>query len=319
MIQRYNYIDRLKGFTILLVVIGHILAFSMIGDRNPINTVIASFHMPLFMFLSGLVIKEPKIGKALFVRLLQLLAPFLVVGLLFNLCINDTFESFFANDFKKGYWYLWVLAVYYIFLMPTRINIIGRFSFVKDIVIGTVLFVFLKFLARRIGTYDWFSLSLMSNLWIYFYTGFLVRRYNGISWLKKRASLFSVALLSYIPLLIFYDKGTLIHFAQIVPLTAIIILLYIFIYRNDKYSKVENLLAWIGKGTLDIYIYHYFILQIINIPYLGNWFIYTSNYFLEVILLCIMAVAISCICIYIGKVIRLSSLLTMFVYGRYNL
>lgn len=157
MIQRYNYIDRLKGFTILLVVIGHILAFSMIGDRNPINTVIASFHMPLFMFLSGLVIKEPKIGKALFIKLLQLLAPFLVVGLLFNLCINDTFESFFANDFKKGYWYLWVLAVYYIFLMPTRINIIGRFSFVKDIVIGTVLFVFLKFLARRIGTYDWFS------------------------------------------------------------------------------------------------------------------------------------------------------------------
>ena len=37
MIQRYNYIDRLKGFTILLVVIGHILAFSMIGDRNPIK------------------------------------------------------------------------------------------------------------------------------------------------------------------------------------------------------------------------------------------------------------------------------------------
>ena len=319
MIQRYNYIDRLKGFTILLVVIGHILAFSMIGDRNPINTVIASFHMPLFMFLSGLVIKEPKIGKALFVRLLQLLAPFLVVGLLFNLCINDTFESFFANDFKKGYWYLWVLAVYYIFLIPTRINITERFSFVKDIVIGIVLFVFLKFLARRIGTYDWFSLSLMSNLWIYFYTGFLVRRYNGISWLKKRASLFSVALLSYIPLLIFYDKRMLIHFAQIVPLTAIIILLYIFIYRNDKISKVENLLAWIGKGTLDIYIYHYFILQIINIPYLGNWFIDTSNYFLEVIFLCVMAVTISCICIYIGKVIRLSSLLTMFVYGKYNL
>lgn len=102
----YNYIDRLKGLAIILVVIGHILSFSMMGGKNPINTVITSFHMPLFMFLSGLVIKEPKIGKKLLARFLQLLAPFLVVGLLFNLCINDTFESFFANGFKKGYWYL---------------------------------------------------------------------------------------------------------------------------------------------------------------------------------------------------------------------
>lgn len=57
--------------------------------------------MPLFMFLSGLVIKEPKIGKKLLARFLQLLAPFLVVGLLFNLCINDTFESFLLMDLKK--------------------------------------------------------------------------------------------------------------------------------------------------------------------------------------------------------------------------
>jgi putative membrane protein len=314
----YNYIDRLKGLAIILVVIGHILSFSMMGGKNPINTVITSFHMPLFMFLSGLVIKEPKIGKKLLARFLQLLAPFLVVGLLFNLCINDTFESFFANGFKKGYWYLWVLAVYYIFLVLTKINVIERFSLVKDIIIGVALFVLLKFLSREVGTSDWFSISLMSNLWLYFYTGFLVRRYNGVDWLKKRTALFSIALISYIPLLILYDKETLIHFAQIVPLTAIIILLYIFIYRNDKYSKIENLLAWIGKGTLDIYIFHYFILQIINIPILGNWFIETSNYFLEVIFLCILSIIISCACICIGRTIRLSPLLTQIVYGKIN-
>lgn len=316
--QRYNYIDRLKGLAIILVVIGHILSFSMIGDRNPINTVITSFHMPLFIFLSGVVIKEPKLGKALFKRLLQLLVPFLVVGLLFNLCINDSFESFFANGFKKGYWYLWVLAVYNLFLLSTKIFLLKRYHFIKDFIIGFVFFLFLKFLSQRVGTNDWFSLSLMSNLWLYFYAGFLVRRYNGINWIIKKKSLFSIAFISYIPLLILYDKGTIVHFAQIVPLTAIIILLYIFVCRNDKYSKIENLLEWIGKRTLDIYIYHYFILQIINIPYLGNWFIETSNYFLEMIVLFVMAVVISWTCIYMGKVVRLSPLLKKFVYGRYN-
>lgn len=41
--QRIPYIDTLKGFTILLVIIGHI--YSM---NNPIKIWIYSFHMPLF-------------------------------------------------------------------------------------------------------------------------------------------------------------------------------------------------------------------------------------------------------------------------------
>ena len=53
---RIQYIDRLKGLAILLVVIGHLMAFCTHGERNPIYEVICSFHMPLFMFLSGLVL-----------------------------------------------------------------------------------------------------------------------------------------------------------------------------------------------------------------------------------------------------------------------
>ena len=62
MTSRYEYIDRLKGLAILLVVMGHLMAFSLIASRNPIFTVISSFHMPLFMFLSGLVVSNPFAG-----------------------------------------------------------------------------------------------------------------------------------------------------------------------------------------------------------------------------------------------------------------
>lgn len=51
---RVQYIDRLKGLAIILVVMGHIFGFSQLEDG--INTFIYTFHMPLFMFLSGLVI-----------------------------------------------------------------------------------------------------------------------------------------------------------------------------------------------------------------------------------------------------------------------
>ena len=54
---RIQYIDSLKGFAIVLVVMGHIFGFSQPEDG--INTFIYTFHMPLFMFLSGLVISPP--------------------------------------------------------------------------------------------------------------------------------------------------------------------------------------------------------------------------------------------------------------------
>ncbi len=58
---RVQYIDRLKGLAIILVVMGHIFGFSQPEDG--INTFIYTFHMPLFMFLSGLVISAPPISR----------------------------------------------------------------------------------------------------------------------------------------------------------------------------------------------------------------------------------------------------------------
>lgn len=50
--KRIDYIDRMKGFAIFLVVMGH-LSFS--GISTVMSPWISSFHMSLFMFLSGLV------------------------------------------------------------------------------------------------------------------------------------------------------------------------------------------------------------------------------------------------------------------------
>ena len=53
--QRLLYVDELKGFAILMVVIGHIFYFSfrIQGEEyiSPWSEIIYSFHMPLFAFL----------------------------------------------------------------------------------------------------------------------------------------------------------------------------------------------------------------------------------------------------------------------------
>lgn len=57
--MRINYIDRMKGLAILLVVLGHVYSFVMGAESSEVNRFIYSFHMPLFMALSGYVAFTP--------------------------------------------------------------------------------------------------------------------------------------------------------------------------------------------------------------------------------------------------------------------
>lgn len=57
--QRILYFDWIKGLAIILVVMGHLYTFSETTSGNLINKLIGSFHMPLFMYVSGFVAFTP--------------------------------------------------------------------------------------------------------------------------------------------------------------------------------------------------------------------------------------------------------------------
>lgn len=57
--QRVEYIDAMRGFAIILVIIGHLIqTYYCNVYSNAIFRVIYSFHMPLFFFISGCVSKS---------------------------------------------------------------------------------------------------------------------------------------------------------------------------------------------------------------------------------------------------------------------
>ena len=51
--KRNIFIDFIKGFLILLVILGHFLPGTL--SENPARYVIYSFHMPAFFFISGML------------------------------------------------------------------------------------------------------------------------------------------------------------------------------------------------------------------------------------------------------------------------
>jgi fucose 4-O-acetylase-like acetyltransferase len=85
--KRIQYIDALKGFAIVWVVLGHIAEHSFDIKTTEFNHFYASFHMPLFMFLSGIFalnsFRHYNASEGLlFLRkkTLRILIPFAVIG-----------------------------------------------------------------------------------------------------------------------------------------------------------------------------------------------------------------------------------------------
>lgn len=70
--ERINWIDMAKGGGIILVVIGHCL-----NPNSVINSVIFSFHMPLFFIISGYLLKsDVTISHFLYKKSVRLLLPY---------------------------------------------------------------------------------------------------------------------------------------------------------------------------------------------------------------------------------------------------
>ncbi len=100
--MRILFIDKLKGVAIIFVVMGHVAEFGVGVKDTLFNQFYASFHMPLFMFLSGLFAYKSfehwnMSETILFVKkkFLRVMLPFFTIG--------GGYMLMFTTDIIKGY------------------------------------------------------------------------------------------------------------------------------------------------------------------------------------------------------------------------
>ena len=112
MTHRLHYIDNLKGVLILLVVLGHCIQCTDLDfDHNAVFRYIYSFHMPLFMCVSGFVSYKPDIKwQTVQKRFRQLIIPFLA-WVAVSCCVHLDPTLFLAKVVHpdSGLWFLWTL------------------------------------------------------------------------------------------------------------------------------------------------------------------------------------------------------------------
>lgn len=137
--KRIEYIDAMRGFNMILIVMAHIVIFSygcISGfSWSPLFTV---FRLPIFFFISGFVMyKIDRVWsvKATFHYLKDkakvLLIPFIAFFSLYTYYIKGDFWEGLCYDMKNGYWFTFALFEYYVIYVLIMLFLSNTFTAIR--------------------------------------------------------------------------------------------------------------------------------------------------------------------------------------------
>jgi len=282
--ERNILIDVLKGFAILLVVLGHSVQYNLNGnfDSNLMFRIIYSYHMPFFMFLSGFVSFGTFDGSTakLLKRFKSLIIPFwcwFLISYVFSWAIfylrggsQPDFLKLFVGVLKspdRGLWFLWVLFLN-IMVLFASLKITRKY---EEIVL-LAFFALINVLVPLTG-FTMLGIASLMKLLLFFSIGYILNKHTLI--LKKTVSIAGFSSLLIYPILVafwsrsgtpaFANDITIAHpvksviiwvYNQAVPLTGILATYKLFdLIVKYKFVFKDSLVS-LGKISLEIYSTH---------------------------------------------------------------
>lgn len=346
--KRIEYIDALRGFTMLLVVSVHVYSLCfMQGNVNDYdlsyNNFFGLFRMPLFFFISGFVFYKfgrnwdfNTLKNFIISKVRVQLFSTIVFFMLFCFMFQRNVENSIIDGQKAGYWFTYVLFIYFLLYIVIdkvicwleRKKPYNNHTIITTFIIGLFLYYFinngylLNILSPRMTSllsiskwqyFLFFSLGCFVHKHYDYYTKFLNYRY-----IKEGA----ITLFVGASICIFYQNNSsfLMNNTLLKLLTAlsgIFLIMYIFKANENNISKSTKLgvcLQYIGKRTLDIYFLHYFFLPY-NMSYVGELLNTNPNPLLEFSISLTLALVVIVCCLFVSKIIRISPILTFFLLG----
>lgn len=337
--QRIEYIDAMRGFTMLLVVMAHVSMFclGLYGYNGfSFNKMLSEFRMPLFFFVSGFVLFKSNycwnlknIGSFLRKKIVvQIVTPtffFLVSIYLRELNLMDSI----CSPTKEGYWFTYALFEYFLLYIAFHciLDIVGIKGIWKDILL--LLFSFLIYLVGLFSGRLPFDMQVLNAIgvakwqyFIYFMMGNRLRKHFArFEQLLDGSFVVSLAVLLFFSFNIFQNFFWNLSNSLFNLLTALsgLLLVVAFFRKNADIFSSENTLGrvfqYVGKRTLDIYLIHYYII-FSNLKEVLPDFSHYNEPFSELLVSFVLSVIIIAFCLLISNVLRLSPFIAHCFFGK---
>lgn len=340
--KRIEYIDAMRGFTMILVVYSHILLFSyhLKSDVFTYNDIFVKFRMPLFFFISGWVLyKADRIWNIATIKSflsnkfrVQIVST-AVFFLLFCFVFDYSLLKGLMNFNKLGYWFTLDLFSFYCiyslsqFLVPLRFrenNAIGDIVVVCIMIIVMVLsYSYSVFSSTVYGNFFYGILSIAKwKYYVFFIMGLFVRKYfKSFVSLTNNKYFIGFIIVTFVVLLCLENKldSPIPEKVLFVAYGLLGVIIVFTFFRKYEESFIQNkrlgyALQYIGRRTLDIYLIHYFIVPR-NLNDVGSFFGLNCNPSLEFFVTLVLSLLVILICLVISSLIRLSPALSYYLLG----
>lgn len=266
--NRIEWIDALKGFAILTVVIGHcadgILSAGMYtqyqASLRALYDFIYSFHMPLFFIISGFVFwlsasykkYKTKVFDFVIVYLiwdfLTWLVKFLLAAMVNKQVGFDELLGIFYHPIAPM-WYLYVLVVFYLLFSLLGIKKVN----LQTVIACGVIAVLDKMLNLNIGVLN----QALYHAYFFVVGGYIVQTklYTRIkvAWIGMAAVFLMLNMYLYINA---YQFKEMINAVRIFAVANFASLICFYVLSK---VQVNSVLKLMGEDTLQIYVVHCFI------------------------------------------------------------
>jgi fucose 4-O-acetylase-like acetyltransferase len=286
-VTRNDFADYLKGALIFLVVCGHLIQYvGCQGDAccyfDPLFKAIYTFHMPLFMAVSGYVsfraIAKTGLVPCAWRRARQVIVPAVcwpVVYLLVKLAIfllnagtvTEGWHAFrlFLVQFRPGYWFLWAVFVATVVVSALKTYRLDRLEYFA---LAAAAFLYAP---------EGACIYLIKYTFPFFCLGYALAKGDQIR-LPAAPSPFLVTAIvaAGIDCYLLWTTDTYVYTTRMWPApanlpnialryfagvvdSAMFVLLLFWVYRRAKSPLLSN---W-GRRSLDIYILQPFLVEIL--------------------------------------------------------
>lgn len=328
--KRILWLDVTKLFAIFLVLWGHCVQHFLTTDEwsNYIYIYIYSFHMPLFMVISGFFagnIFKHSFFKAIYNKAWQLLMPVLIWGSLLylidtNLMGKDT-TSYTDTLFNNGYfWFL--KSLFSCFLLFA----IGTYS-LKNKYIGLIIVLIISQL---------FSIYLIRYMFPCFVLGYIINM-NFQFFIKYILIILTIAAIIFVSMLPNWgedkmwpslsvsqiinnpiDSLYLIYYKLVIGISGAVICIGLcyLIFRNKENCRFTDMIGEWGQYTLSIYIFQSIILESMFAYYIN--IDQTNDWRLNFVLFPIISLIILAICVYLHKAMLKNTMTKFFLQPSWN-
>lgn len=335
---RMQVFDAIRGLSMFLVVFGHVLGrFGVGGYDSVLGSVITTFRMPLFFFISGFfayrAVGDWTSGLCRRVMAQKLRAQVLCTLLFFALydyALGEGKPFGWIDNGFGGYWF--TIVLFQMFAIYLLLNAISR-AFKRTIVnmsmvVIAILCLFVLVFYRPDGTNRLWLLLCGENFTKYFQffvLGVFARKYYGVFCRilandKFRASMIvgfvGCMCLWYNDAFRQYDfMYRVIHDIVVRYIGVMMVVSVVFAYKDyfEGKSSFSRCLRLIGRRSLDVYMIHYFFLPVV--PWSLAWLSANSMISAQIALCAIVAIVVIAICLMLSSITRTSHFLCVWLWG----